>query len=64
MPIDAGIVPGQPRKAQHQLEVRQPGDWNGETLRVGGVNTQAGGEIVVIRTVLGLLPSMSSKGMG
>ena len=43
-------MPGQPREAQHQLEVRQPGDLKGETLRVGGVNTQAGGEIVGDRT--------------
>ena len=53
MPIDAGIVPGQPRKAQHQLEVRQPGDLKGETLRVGGMNTQAGGKVMGDRTGAG-----------
>ena len=53
MPIDAGIVPSQPRKAQHQLEVRQPGDLKGETLRVGGMNTQAGGKIMGDRTGAG-----------
>ena len=53
LPIDAGIVPGQPRKPQYQLDVRQPGDLKGETLCVGGMNTQAGGKIVGDRTGVG-----------
>ena len=53
LPVNAGVVPCQPREAQHQLEVRQPGDLKGETLRVGGMNTQAGGKIVGDRTDAG-----------
>ena len=53
LPVNAGVVPCQPREAQHQLEVRQPGDLKGETLCVGGMNTQARGKIVGDRTGAG-----------
>ena len=33
--------------------MRQPGDLKGETLRVGGMNTQAGGKIMGDRTGAG-----------
>ena len=37
--VDAGVVPGQPREAQHQLKMTQPGDLKGEVLRMSAMDT-------------------------
>ena len=45
-PIDAGIVPGQPRETQDHLEVTQTGDLKGEDLGMGAMDTESSGEVV------------------
>ena len=45
-PVYAWIVPYQPTKPQYQLEMDQPGDLEGEGLRMGGMDAQTCREVV------------------
>ena len=45
-PINTRVVPGQPGKAQHQLEVTRPGHLKGKILRVIAMNTNACRDVV------------------
>ena len=41
-PLNAGIVAGKPREAEHQLEVRKGGKLEGKIFCVAGLNAKVG----------------------
>ena len=43
MPVDVGVVVGQPGEPQHQLEVGELDDVQGNVLRVYAMNAESGG---------------------
>ena len=45
-PVNAGVVPGQPRKAEHHLEVTQPGHLKGKVLYMSAMNPDPGRDLV------------------
>ena len=45
-PVNAGVVPGQPREAEHHLEVTQPGHLKGKVLRMSAMNPDPGRDVV------------------
>ena len=45
-PIDAGVVPGQPREPEDHLEVTQPGHLEGKILWMIAMNSDSGRKIV------------------
>ena len=53
MPVDAWVVPCQPREAEDELEMAKASHLKGEVLGVGAMDTQAGREGVGDRTMRG-----------
>ena len=66
MPVDAWVVPCQPREAEDELEMAKASHLKGEVLGVGAMDTQAGRDVVGDRIMRGsaAINKLSGDGLG